>query len=173
MPPFISAEYIVYSMAITAICLFFTLGVLNLHHHRPETPVPRLLHLCILHWLAHCVFLHRKSMCGVCDKNSSSKGNSISPVSPRDVKVIDDMRVEDLEKKSVMRRGPMDELLPADVVAFIRKKIADSAEEEVHAKNKSQWEHAANVMDRFLLILTFIGILAMSLAYLLVIMHGP
>ena len=112
-------------------------------------------------------------MCGVCDKNSSSKGNSISPVSSRDVKVIDDMRVEDLEKKRVMRRGPIDELLPADVVAFIRKKIADSAEEEVHATNKSQWEHAASVMDRFLLILTFIGISAMSLAYLLVIIHGP
>ena len=111
-------------------------------------------------------------MCGVCDKNSSSKGNSISPVSLPNVKVIDDTKVEDMEKKSSMRKVPVDELLPADVVAFIRKKIADSAEEEVHAKNKSQWEHAANVMDRFLLILTFIAIFVMSLAYLLVIING-
>ena len=177
-PP-VTAQYIVYSMGVTAVCLFFTLGVLNLYHHRSDRAMSRLLQLSILHYLAHVVFMHRQDICAHCSKDSVTKVNSVTPQ--------DDMIVSDVGEKNrdvgcrngwlsssmktnnaenVKDVGCRDQLIPEDVLAFIRKKMADDQEADVHERNKQQWEHAAHVVDRFLLILTSLGMFIMTIYFI-------
>ena len=63
--------------------------------------------------------------------------------------------------------------LPDDVVAFLRKKMADDAEADEIEENMEEWHHAAHVVDRFLLIIFFSVILFMSLAFFMMIVNGP
>ena len=74
--------------------------------------------------------------------------------------------IEWLEKKACSGGG----MLPQDILMFIHKKMEDDAEGDILEKNKAEWEHGGRVLDRFLLVMSFVVITAMSAAYILAMM---
>ena len=163
---YISAEYIVFSMVLTTLCLLSSLGVLNVHHHHPGAPLPPWVCRLLLHGLARALFASRPELCR-CKTHPSSQ-----PPSPKVCK--NDLELIDVDDHAVIgKKSARDSnhlaLLPPNVLQYINKKLADDEQADKRALNKDQWEHAAKVIDRFLLVLSFCGITIMSLTYTLVI----
>ena len=141
-------------MLITSLSLVATLAVLNLHHHSPNKPVPGILRLLLLKGLARCVCMYKQP------------SNAVKPIKH-------DQWQLHLQDVNDQKFKPENCNLPSEILQFIRKKLEDEEENDRLSNNTSDWHHAANVLDRFFLCLSFLGILLLSLSYLMVIMHGP
>ena len=161
-------------MILTSLSLLCTIAVLNLHHHSPNKPVPKILRFSILKILARCVCLYK-------EENHSATNNSIQPLNQSfvDKKIKQEIKqrqiiLQDVDEFSD-RKLRLNEnennagAIPADILVFLRKKIRDDEEKDRLSHNKDEWEHAANVLDRFFLVFYFVGISALSLGYLLAI----
>ena len=175
----ISAQYIVFSMSMTAICLSLTLGILNLHHHLPQTPVPRVMRKFILHKMAACVCLHRRDLCchladntklnkTVGNSNLKSTGKGKSEVNHNSAPTNEDVTTmyEDEDTPTDNLKHQLGELsLPSDLIQFLRSKMAADEQEDIMTRNREQWEHCGRVLDRCLLILSLLVIACMSIVY--------
>ena len=143
-------------MMITALCLVTTVMVLNIHHHRDDKPVPPMMRTVILDRMAHLLCIRRQSH------------KSIHPVTEQ-WPMID---VQELDEKKGVPGYINDVKLPPDIVQFVRKKILDDKDKDVCSSNKADWECVARVIDRFLLILFLVGVVLMSVTYLVLIING-
>ena len=148
-------------MGITALSLLFTLLVLNIHHHNPKKPVPKVIQLMVLNWLAKAVCMKRK------ENNNSEKPKSLG---------ANQLKPEHIDGENNIGAKAaypgVNESLPADVLMYIRKKIQDDVEADEIENNREDWHHAASIVDRFLLILFSLAIFIMSVTCLLLIIDG-
>ena len=65
-----------------------------------------------------------------------------------------------------------DSVLPPDMLRFLRSKMAAAEEEDVMSQNSEQWAHCAVILDRLLLVISLLGITAMSVVFLLAMQSG-
>ena len=75
--------------------------------------------------------------------------------------------------QKVLKRSPPSDLhLPPYLVAYIRKKVADDADNDEMEHNRALWQHLANVLDRFFLLLMFLISGAMFAGFIYFIVTG-
>ncbi|CAH1254221.1 CHRNA7 [Branchiostoma lanceolatum] len=159
---FITGKFFTATIALVTISLLITILVLRLSHpSHPSRPLPRWLHVLILHYMASFF-----CMCNI----AKTRPTSETPRNVNDNWADDDIGTNNLILDSrhqnalndPKNRSTLQEISSKveNISAYLRGKVNDDEEE-------SEWKMAALVLDRAAMLATAIASVVISLVFLL------
>ena len=116
-------------MGLTAVSLFLTVLVLNIHHHSDHSPLPKWAHRVILQYLAYIL----------CMRSSKNKPNNIQQMTDEEITQLP------AENDSKMNSSM---IIPSQIMTYVAQKQDEDKENKIQDKNAAEWRAAARVVDR-------------------------
>ncbi|XP_064626401.1 neuronal acetylcholine receptor subunit beta-3-like isoform X2 [Lineus longissimus] len=168
--------YLTVLMTTTAISTVVSVIVLNLYHMQSETRIPGCVRVFIYDVLAKIIcyrtFHRLKSSENLSDQSESvpaddmDKTNYINNILGGKVKN---------EETEIMMEGNSDGEIAAllkDIANVVQRMDERRHERHLETEILSEWKEAADVVDRFLMLVYFIAVLCITVAFLLIISGG-
>ncbi len=167
-------------MSLTALSLLFTVVIIHVFHHSPESQVPVWLKTLVLQRIGRLLYCGSSTIKSntaidavVTESVPHNIGNNAENIAPLSTQSSMLRSVESVQPDNGESNEDINtDLNPPNGFTLVHLKLTHQTHKMIREKNKNEWQNVARVLDSFMFIIIMVIIFLISLYVFVRIVYG-